>query len=72
MIVLGSVQATGRRLKGRRRKVEDIHPLELTWKWRMGPWKSIFHYKEVMFHFHVSSRESIGPLVPQIPAVFML
>ena len=31
---------------------------ELTWKWRMAPWMAIFHYKQVVFHFHVSSRES--------------
>ena len=24
----------------------NIHPLELTWKWRMAPWKTIFHYKQ--------------------------
>ena len=34
-----------------------LHSLELTWKWRMAPWKTIFHYKQVVFHFHVSFRE---------------
>ena len=37
--------------------VLDLHSLELTWKWRMAPWKTIFHYKQVVFHFHVSFRE---------------
>ena len=32
--------------------------MQLTWKWRMDPWKTLFHYKQVVFHFHVSSRES--------------
>ena len=28
-----------------------IHSLELTWKWRMAPWKTIFHDKQaVAFH----------------------
>ena len=35
----------------------DLHSLELTWKWRMAPWKTIFHYKQVVFHFHVIFRE---------------
>ena len=35
-----------------------VHSLELTWKWRMAPWKIIFHYKQVDFHFQVSFRES--------------
>ena len=36
----------------------SVHSLELTWKWRMAPWKTMFHYRQVVFHFHVSSRES--------------
>ena len=39
-----------------------IHSLELTWKWRMAPWKTIFHYKQVVFHFHVNSRESTSSM----------
>ena len=35
---------------------EGVHSQELTWKWRMAPWKTIFHYKQVVFHFHVCYR----------------
>ena len=45
------------RLKYTRNKTH-LRSLELTWKWKMTPWKTIFHYKQVVFHFHGSSRES--------------
>ena len=31
--------------------------LELTWKWTMAAWKTIFLYKQGAFHCHVSSTE---------------
>ena len=46
-----------------------IHSLELTWKWRMAPWKTIFHHKQRVFQFHVSSRES-NPLLSSPPASY--
>ena len=46
-----------------------LHSLELIWNWKMTPLKTIFHYKQVVFHFHVSFRESISPhlLRPPLP-----
>ena len=43
----------------------EVHSLELTWKW-MWPRKEDheMHYKQVVFHFHVSSRESIMTFKP--------
>ena len=41
------------------RKSAKYTLLELTWKWRMAPWKTIFHYKQVVVHFHVSPMEGI-------------
>ena len=36
-----------------------IHSHSLTWKWTMAPGKTIFHYKQVVFHFHVSESNDI-------------
>ena len=37
---------------------DDLHSPELTWKWKC-PWKTIFLYKQGVFHFHVSCREGM-------------
>lgn len=29
--------------------------------WKMGPWKTIFLYNQVVFHFHVSELEDMLP-----------
>ena len=46
---------------GRQSTRSFVHSLELTWKWRMtsDPLDDYeIHYKQVVFHFHVSSGES--------------
>ena len=57
---MGVVPIISRHVGGARREGDksDLHSQKLTWKWRMAPWKTMFNYKQVVFHFHVSSRES--------------
>ena len=38
-------------------KETNIHSLELTWKWKMAPWKTIILYNQGIVDFHVNSRE---------------
>ena len=49
-------ETEGRRVFGRSWMVYMNY---ITWKWNMAPWKTIFLYKQGVFHFHVSSRECI-------------
>ena len=42
---------------------KNLHSLELTWKWRMAPWKTIFHDKQVVFHFQECKKTLGGPRV---------
>ena len=55
----GSGFETGCLTEGVQEVSLPIQSVELTWKWRMAPWKTIFHYKQVVFHFHVSFWECI-------------
>ena len=38
-------------------RCNSLHSLELTWKWTMISWETMFLYKQGGVHFHASSRE---------------